>query len=233
VRLLVINPNRIEACTEIIRRAAETVASPGTEIVATMPDRGPVELAGEPEVLLSAVGVLDRIARQGADADAVVMAGFGEPGREAAQETTTAPVLDITECGPAVARLLGRKYTVVTSTEPAAATVEDRLHTLGLDGRCAGVLPTGLGVPDMVERPDEALKAFTDIALHSPGEVIVLGCAGIAGSAPTISQAIGRPVVDGVTAAVTLAESLVRLDVRASRAGSLAQRAAIPGWPLQ
>jgi allantoin racemase len=217
LRILIINPNRIEGCTEIIREAAQEAAGDDTEIVATMPTSGPIELSGEPEVLLSAVGVLDRVEALGDDADAVVMAGFGEPGREAAQAKVASPVLDITECGPAAAHLLGRTYAVVTSTEQVVPTVEDRLHALRLDDRCVGVLPTGLSVPDMVGHPERTLKTVIDTARQAPGEVVVLGCGGMAGQAAAVSQVIGRPVVDGVTAAVTLAESLVRLGLRPYR----------------
>ncbi|MEZ0075936.1 aspartate/glutamate racemase family protein [Planotetraspora sp. GP83] len=214
MRILVVNPNRVGACTELIRQAAQAVASSGTEIVAAQPASGPVELTGQREVLLSAVGVLDCVARLGGEADAVVLAGFGEPGREAAQEIIGAPVLDITECGPALAGLLGRTYTVVTSTERAVPVVADRFRTLGLDGRCAEILPTGLGVPDLVKDRDAAVETIAGTARRASGEVVVLGCGGMAGLAGQVARATGRPVVDGLTAAITCAESLVRLGVR-------------------
>jgi len=212
VRILVVNPNRLDGCTDGIRRAAESVAAPGTEIVAVQPEFGPVELAGQREVLLSAVGVLDCVARHGPGAAAVVLAGFGEPGREAVQETVDVPVLDITECAPAVAGLLGRSYTVVTSTRQAVPVVEDRLRALGLLGRCAGIVPVGLGVAEMLERPEETRETVVEAAKRAEGDVVVLGCGGMAGMGRSVRVTTGLPVVDGVTAAVALAESLVRLD---------------------
>jgi allantoin racemase len=54
-------------------------------------------------------------------------------------------------------------------------------------------------------------------ALDSDGsDVIVLGCAGMADLCATVSNRLGVPVVDGVAAAVTFAESLVRLGLRTS-----------------
>ena len=47
----------------------------------------------------------------------------------------------------------------------------------------------------------------------------MLGCAGMADLAAELAVVHGLPVVDGVAAAVTLAESLVRLGLKTSRLG--------------
>lgn len=217
MRILVINPNRVDQCTDLIRDAATGVAAPDTSITATCPTSGPVELFGQYEVQLSAAGVLDRIATLDHH-DAVVLAGFGEPGKEAAQELTPAPVLDITECGPTAARLLGRTYAVVTTAERSVPIVEDRLRVLGLVERCAGIVATGLGVAELVAEREHATRVVADRAKHAVAdlgaEVIVLGCGGMAGLTTAITRAAGVPVVDGVTAAVKLAETLHRLGLR-------------------
>ncbi|MFC3997495.1 aspartate/glutamate racemase family protein [Nocardiopsis sediminis] len=207
MRILVVNPNRIAACTRLIRDTAQAAAAPGTEITAVHPDDGPVELSGDREVLLSAMGVLAQVDRHAERADAVIMAGFGEPGREAVRASTRAPVFDITECAPAVALTLGRDYAVVTSTPAAVPVVEDRLRALGLGARCTGTHATGLGVPDMVAHPAAALETVIATAASAEGEVVVLGCGGMAGMAAEVARATGRPVVEGVAAAVTLAQA--------------------------
>jgi len=53
-------------------------------------------------------------------------------------------------------------------------------------------------------------------------EAIVLGCAGMADLAAELGATHGLPVVDGVAAAVTLAEGLVRLRLSTSRLGPYA-----------
>ncbi|HSK39222.1 MAG TPA: aspartate/glutamate racemase family protein [Arenibaculum sp.] len=53
-------------------------------------------------------------------------------------------------------------------------------------------------------------------------EVIVLGCAGMAGLCRWLTGEFGLPVVDGVTAAVKLVEGLVGLGLRTSKAGAYA-----------
>jgi allantoin racemase len=53
-------------------------------------------------------------------------------------------------------------------------------------------------------------------------EAIVLGCAGMAALAARLSRDLDVPVVDGVAAAVKLAEALVALGLRTSKQGSYA-----------
>jgi allantoin racemase len=49
-------------------------------------------------------------------------------------------------------------------------------------------------------------------------EVIVLGCAGLAGMDKKIQEELGVPVLDGVTCALIIATGLVRYGVSTSKA---------------
>ena len=72
---------------------------------------------------------------------------------------------------------------------------------------------------------DALAKISTEITAairDDRAEAIVLGCAGMADLAAELSAAHGLPVVDGVAAAVTLAEGLVRLGLTTSRLGPYA-----------
>ena len=57
-------------------------------------------------------------------------------------------------------------------------------------------------------------------------EAIVLGCAGMADLAASLSAEFGVPVIDGVAAAVTLAEGLAAIDLRTSKIGGFRLAAA-------
>ena len=53
-------------------------------------------------------------------------------------------------------------------------------------------------------------------------EAIVLGCAGMADLAHSLSEEHGVPVLDGVVCAVTLAESLFKVGLKTSKIGGYA-----------
>src|SRR5260370_34407419 len=65
-------------------------------------------------------------------------------------------------------------------------------------------------------------------------EVICLGCAGMAGLEEAITTELHVPVVDGVGAAVRLAEAIIGLGLKTSKVSTFSppEPKRIIGWPL-
>lgn len=230
MRIVVTNCNTTQSMTEEIVRGARAAAGPGTTVLGLTPAWGPESAEGWLDSYLSAAAVLDTLRtyqdREDHDPyDAVVMAGFGEHGREGVRELVDVPVVDITEAAAHLACLLGRRYGVVTTLERSAGQIEDSLYTAGVARNCAVVVGTGLGVLDLGdrERTEAAFVAAAERARDAGAEVLVLGCAGMTGLQRAVGEKLGLPVVDGVGAAVKLAESLVSLGLTTSRAGGYAK----------
>jgi allantoin racemase len=242
MRILVLNPNTSGSMTTQIAAAAEGAAAPGTEIVCLAARFGAVAIDSAAESYLSAVGVMDVVATL-VDADefrydAVVLAGFGEHGRDALAEMLSVPVFDIAECAAHVAHLIGRRFSVVTTLARSIAPIEDRLLLAGLNAHCASVRACGLGTAEVDADPAGAVQAIVAQAARAVAEdgadVICLGCAGMAGVTEAISAKVGVPAIDGVAAAVALAQAVVGLKLSTSKAGVYA-----PGpdnarshWPI-
>ncbi|MFK0239934.1 aspartate/glutamate racemase family protein [Microbacterium sp. NPDC090281] len=221
MRILVANVNTTETMTEGIAEAARAVASPGTEIVGLTPDFGAESCEGNFESYLAAIAVMDKVIRYEGEYDAVIQAGYGEHGREGLQELLTVPVVDITEAAASTAMYLGRSYSVVTTLDRTVPLIEDRLILAGLHDRCASVRSSGLGVLELESDPERAIEAIAAEAQRAVevdrAEVIVLGCGGMAELKDRVVELCGVPVVDGVQAAVAVAEGLVRLGLRTSK----------------
>ena len=158
---------------------------------------------------------METVRRYSEPYDAVIQAGYGEHGREGLQELVEVVVVDITEAAASTAQFLGRRYSVVTTLDRAVPLIEDRLKLAGLTDRCASVRASGVAVLDLEADPALAVKAIVaEAALavsEDHAEVICLGCGGMAGLTEQVAARTRVPVVDGVAAAVTIAESLVRL----------------------
>ena len=239
MRLLVVNVNTTAAVTESIAASARSVAAPGTEIIGLTPEIGAESVEGNFESYLAAVAVMNAVVTYDGPFDAVVQAGFGEHGREGLQELLDVPVVDITEAAGHVASLIGHRYSVVTSLDRTVPLIEARLAQAGLGARCASVRSSGLSVLELEEDPATAVKAIVreaELAVRDDrAEVICLGCGGMAGLDDAVRRATGVPVVDGVTAAVKLAESLVGLGLSTSKVRTYAppRPKRITGWPLR
>ncbi|MFP5283205.1 MAG: aspartate/glutamate racemase family protein [Actinomycetes bacterium] len=238
MKLLVVNVNTTASMTETIAASARSVAAPGTEIIGLTPAVGAESVEGNFESYLAAVAVMDAVARYEGSFDAVIQAGYGEHGREGLQELLDVPVVDITEAAAGIACLLGHSYSVVTTLDRTVPLIEDRLLLAGLRSRCASVRSSGLSVLQLEEDPELTVKAIVAEAeaavRQDRAEVLCLGCGGMAGLDAAVREATGVPVVDGVTAAVKLAESLVALGLTTSKVRTYAppRPKRVDGWPL-
>ena len=101
----------------------------------------------------------------------------------------------------------------------------DAVILAGLTAHCASVRACGLGTAEVDADPAGAVRAIVDEAARAVAEdgadVICLGCAGMAGVTEAISAKLGVPAVDGVAAAVALAQALVGLGLTTSKVGAL------------
>lgn len=237
MRILVVNVNTTRSITDAIGRTAAAAASPGTEIIPLTPAFGAESVEGNYESYLAAVAVMETVRAYRGDYDAVIQAGYGEHGREGLQELLDVPVVDITEAAASTARFLGRSYSVVTTLDRTVPLIEERLHVAGLSARCASVRASGLAVLELEGDAEAAVDAIVEQAVraveHDRAEVICLGCGGMAGLAERVVERTGVPVVDGVAAAVGIAESLVRQGLTTSKVRTYAppRPKLIANWP--
>ncbi len=225
VKVVLVNPNTTASMTAKAGAAARGVAAPGTEIVAVNPETGPASIEGFYDGALAVPGLLDVIARH-TDADAFVIACFDDTGLDAARCLTDAPVIGIGEAAFHVAALLSRRFSVVTTLARSVSGIEANLVGYGLAARCGRVRASEVPVLDL-ENPASGARAriSAEIAAaigQDDAEAIVLGCAGMADLAADLAREHGLPVVEGVAAAVKLAESVVGLGLRTSKRRSYA-----------
>ncbi|HVV13664.1 aspartate/glutamate racemase family protein [Amycolatopsis sp.] len=238
MRVLVVNCNTSAEMTVAITDTARSAAAPGTTVIGARPSWGPVSAEGYYESFISAAAVLDLLSTTTETFDAVVMAGFGEHGREGARQLLDVPVVDITEAAAQLACLLGSRFGVVTTVGAAVIPIEESLRTAGLLARCAGVRACEVDVLDLHEDPHATAAALTVEGrrlLAEGADVLVLGCAGMGGLDVQMEKALGVPVVDGVAAAVKLCEALVCLGKRTGKTGPYAPPSSVkhrPGWPV-
>ncbi|MFO1149198.1 MAG: aspartate/glutamate racemase family protein [Alsobacter sp.] len=227
MKLLVVNPNTTASMTAKIGAAARAVAAPGTEVLAVNPADGPVSIEGFYDEAFSVPGLLREIARgEALGVAGHIVACFDDTGLEAARSLAAVPVIGIGEAAYHMASLLAHRFSVVTTLSRSIPALETNLLKYGLDRRCARVRAAEVPVLELEDpRSDAAARIGEEIErakAEDHAEAIVLGCAGMADLAGHLSRRHGLPVVDGVAAAVTLAEGLARLGLATSKAGGYA-----------
>jgi allantoin racemase len=226
----VINPNTTAGMTAKIGEAARHVAAPGTEILAVSPEGGPVSIEGHYDEAVSVIGVLEEVRKGEAEgADAYVIACFGDPGLLPAREIATGPVLGIAEAAMHAATFIATAFSIITTLSRTCVIAEHLVRNYGMEHHCRRVRGTDIPVLDLEATGSAAFANIVEECRRAVVEdrcgAIVLGCAGMADLVAAVEREVGVPVIDGVAAAVKLAEALVGLGLRTSKRGDLA-------WPL-
>lgn len=216
MKILVINPNSDGAFTELIGEAARKTASPGTEILCESAPGAPPFIETSRDEALCAPGMMELVSRHG-DADAFLIACTCDPNLDVLREMTDSPVVGAGESSMLFALPLGARFSVIQTTEGSVQSKRELVRKYGLQDRCSSVRP----IREHGEEPlEERLLEAARIARDCDGaEVVTLGCAGLAGLDRRLEEALGMPVIDGITAGVRLAEALAAGGAFTSRRG--------------
>jgi len=217
MKLLIVNPNSSEVVTGAIMESARRAASPKTELIAATPKAGPRNIdsaygdymAGHH--MLAATREAVRVHRP----DAIVLAGFGNVGIGALKEIMDVPVVSISEASMAVASILGHRFSTLTMLRQFIPYQQDLVRLYGFEAKCASVRAININVEDCVTNREEALRQLGEqvqmLVREDGAEVVILACAGLCGYEEALTKMTGVPVLDPVTVAVKVAESLVAL----------------------
>jgi allantoin racemase len=227
VRLNIVNPNTSASMTQTIAAAAGRVARPGTSIRAVASACGPASIEGFYDDAFAVPGLLARIAEGETEgADAHVIACFDDTGLDAARSLASAPVVGIGEAAFHLASLVCHRFAVVTTLARSIPVIEHNLVRYGLDVRCARVRAADIPVLALDDPSSNArARVAGEIAraLDEDGaDAIVLGCSGMADLAASLAAEFAVPVVEGVAAAVVLAEGMGAMRLATSRRGGYA-----------
>ncbi len=227
MHLLVVNPNTTASMTAKIGAAARAVAAPGTRITAVNPADGPASIEGYYDEVFCLPGLLAEIGKGRADGvDAAIVACFDDTGLDACRTVLDGPVLGLCEAAMHTATLLAGSFSVVTTLRRSVPIIEHLAVRYGMAQRCrrvrAAEVPV-LALEDPGSDAAERVKAEVQRCLTEDGaEAVLLGCAGMTDLAARLTRETGAPVIDGVAAAVKLAEALVGLGLKTSRLGAYA-----------
>lgn len=229
MNLLILNPNSTASMTNTIAAAARLAALPGTKITALSGSGpAPASVEGHADAALAVPPMLAAIlaAERGpTPPSAIVIACFDDPGLLAARDVARAPVLGIAQSAIQVAMLIAARFSIITTLPRSVPVIEDLVQAYGAGHACRKVRSVDLPVLALESAPDEAFARLVTegrkATVEDGAEAIVLGCAGMAEMCASLSETLGLPVIDGVVAAVKLAEALASGGFATSKVGSL------------
>ncbi|TRA87455.1 aspartate/glutamate racemase family protein [Rhizobium rhizogenes] len=214
MHIRLINPNSTASMTAQALESALRVRQADTKISAANPVDTPVSIEGGADEALAVPGMLEEIRKgERLGVDAYVIACFDDPGLHAAREVARGPVIGICQAGIQVAMTISRRFSIITTLPRSIPIIEDLVDSYGAQRHCRRVRAINLPVLGLEEDPLAAeamlIREIEAAKKEDAAEAIILGCAGMSALCDKLREATGVPVIDGVTAAVKLAEALV------------------------
>ena len=209
-RILVINPNRSEACSAGIADAIAPFRFPGGPVldVATLRE-GPPAVYTWRDWHAAVEPLCHLIERE--TADVFVVACASDPGIEAACASTRRPVLGVFRSAVAAAIARAERFGVIAIVDASKGRHMAALRAMGLEHRLAAEVALNVTIETLLD-PNAAragLIAAGRAAVEAGAESVILGCTGMAHHRDAIEAAIGVPVIEPCQAAAALAIGIV------------------------
>ena len=212
--LVVINPNASEAVTRGIDRAMFPLRSLGVTIRCVTLAGGPPAIESQRDADRAIAPMLKLAAELETDASGFVIACFGDPGLHALRDQTPLPVLGIQEAAVSTALTLGHRFGVIAILPASVPRHLRAFGAMGVLDRLAGDRALGLGAAALADT--EATRAAmieTGLTLRDAdgADVLIMGCAGMAGHRDALEEATGLPVIEPCQAAASMAIGRIAL----------------------
>ena len=216
MKILIINPNSDADMTGAIQESAEGFAAGAFEVRTISTPGAPQFIESNGDEIQCGPGMMEIMRENEAAYDAFVIACHSDVNIAAAREITRKPVIGIGEASMKLASFLGRTFSVVTTHQHSVPGKLEQIRKCHLEGLLASVR-----APDKGEEGLGGLDLFLELSRRARdedgAEVIVLGCAGLAGLDRKIREILDIPVLDGVVCALMLATGFARYGVGTSK----------------
>jgi len=226
MKIMVINPNTSQSMTDHLRQELERIKRPDTELTVVCAERGPETIESAYDEAYAIPPTLELVKRANQeDYHAIIIACFSDPGLEAAKEISKIPVIGIEESSLHMASMLGAKFSVITPRRQRIPSKREHIHMRGLDYFLASVRSLDLSVAETDVEPEKTKKRVLEVAkqaVEDGAEVIILGCAGMAGYAPEVESKLNIKVIDPSAVALKVAEAMADLGLTHSKVGLFA-----------
>lgn len=220
MKILCINPNSSQEVTEGIEKICRKYSLSDTEVEVKYIKKAPPGIESYHDAAISEKYLLDEFKEWKEQYDGFIVACHSDIGVDLLRELTDKPVIGIGEASMLFALPLGHKFSILSLKRKKIPQKEDLVKKYGLINRCASIRATGLGViANYQEKKEKLIQEGMKAVEEDGAEVLILGCAGMAGLDKEIEKIIGAPVIDGVVSALLIMESLIRYGVNTSKVG--------------
>jgi allantoin racemase len=215
MHLLIINPNASAAVTERIRVSAGRVTEPGDAFQVVGAAQGPMLIVTPEDNARAERAVLACVEAHAGEAEAIVLASFGNTGLAQVRARSSRPVLGIAHAAYYTAAALADRFMLLTLHPDLVPGLRQGVAEAGHAGRLVGCLSlqaaseslpvTAQDWASHLEGRLDAWQALCRQAVACPGVgCLVIGGGPLAGLADALRPTCPLPIIDGTQAAIAL-----------------------------
>lgn len=216
MKILIINPNSSKKMTGAIQQTAQQFASGEFEVETKSTPGAPGFIETYEDQVKAAPGMIQLLRENEDKFDAFIVACHCDPNLDMMKEISVKPVVGIGEASMKIASMLGHKFSVITTAKHSVPNKEALIHKYFLQAVLASVKAPASDILNCGKEEKLYLTAKSAVD-DDMAEVIVLGCAGMAGTDKYLQEKLGVPVLDGVICALIIASGLVKYKVSTSK----------------
>lgn len=217
MKILIINPNSDPGMTRTIEAAGRAFAAGQFEVDCRATPGAPRFIETYEDQALAAPGMIGLVRENHEAFDAFVVACHCDPNLDLMKEISRKPVVGIGEASMKMATMLGHRFSVISTAARSVPNKEALIEKYHLQDHLASVRAPGEAEAD-AELEDKYYRTAKAAIEEDGAEVIVLGCAGLAGLDKRLQAKLGVPVLDGVVCALIIASGLAKYGVSTSKA---------------
>lgn len=216
MKIFIINPNSDSEMTKVIQEAADNFAGKDIEVVCQSTPGAPKFIETYEDEVKAAPGMIKLLRENEDEFDAFIIACHDDPNLDTMKEISKKPVVGIGEASMKIASMLGHRFSVVSTSKHSIPIKESLVKKYDLQEALASVRAPKEEIGEKSEE-EKYMEAAQSAIEEDRTEVIVLGCAGMAGLDKRMKEKLGVPVLDGVVCALIIASGLVKYGVSTSK----------------
>jgi allantoin racemase len=208
MRLLLVNGNTTQAVTDAICAEAMRVCGPDTQIEGATATFGAEIVTTHAGDAIAAHAVLDVLAERAGAYDAAILGISFDSGLAAARELSPAPVVGMTEAALLAACGLAERFPMVVFGASAVPLYESLLRAYAMTHRVSAVRCIDLPPASYLDGHGRDALIMAELAEmpQSAGAPVVICGAALAGTAARLQLRTPLRLIDGIAAAIPLAE---------------------------
>lgn len=184
MKLVVLNPNTSSRMTDATVLALRGALPTSFDLVGMTAARGVPVIDTAERFAIGAATALDMLAEVPLDADAILLACFGDPGLLSLRRQAAVPVIGMAEAAARAARRAGQRFAIVTAGSGWVPLLRDAMRALEADDLLVDVYPLPGNGADLQRDPAafrDGVAALSRQAADDGAQALVLGGAAFAG----------------------------------------------------